>query len=113
MVELDTSLLLGNEKNDAEDESVDIEIFDTLKTHSANLLKSYSKYIDGALAEIWFCVSNVIEDKLNVECSKNLMFLIACILKDEIKVRTDFLSNLRRIIFKNLQDLEIPTKNVE
>ena len=82
VIQLEPSLLMGNEKNELEDESIDIEIFDTLKTYSANLLKTYVKYIDGALTDIWFCVSNVMEDKLNVELSKNLMFLVACILRD-------------------------------
>lgn len=66
MIQIEPALLVGNEKNEIDDEDIDIEIFDTLKTHSANFLKAYVKYIDGVLNDVWFCISNVIEDKLNV-----------------------------------------------
>lgn len=96
------------------DESdIDIQIFDTLKTNAANLLKVYVKYIDGTLAEIYYYISNVLEDKINIELSKMLLMLILCVLRDEFKVRNDFMSKIKKLVFKNLSELEIPTKKVE
>jgi hypothetical protein len=39
-------------KQSALDSEIDDQAFSTLKSHSANLLKVYVKYIDGSLAEI-------------------------------------------------------------
>lgn len=39
--------------------------------------------------------------------------LILCVLRDEFKVRNDFMSKIKKLVFKNLSELEIPTKKVE
>lgn len=71
------------------------------------------KYIDGTTAEISFYLINVIDDKINLELSKNLMFLILCVLRDELQTRSDFLYKVKKVVFKNLSDLEVPLKSVE
>ena len=41
-------------------------MFDTIRTHSANLISLYAKYIDSALAELVCYAVNVIDDKINL-----------------------------------------------
>lgn len=41
------------------------------------------------------------------------MFLLLCVLRDELRTRTDFLYKVKKVVFKNLTDLEVPVKSVE
>lgn len=77
------------------------------------MLKNYILYIDGTLLEIVFFITNVLEDKINIELSKNLMLLLLCVVRDEMKERNDLIYRIKKIIYANLRDLERPTKSVE
>lgn len=84
-----------------------------MRTLAASLMSQVVKYLDGSLTEIMFYCVAVIDDRINMELSKNLMLLVICILRDEVKHRDDLKSSIGKVLLSQLKELGLPRKSEE
>ena len=96
-----------------EDEDDEGEDFSNLRTLAGSLLSQIAKYIDGALSELMFYCVSVLDDRINMELSKNLMLVVICILRDDVKDRDDLKSSIGKVLLNEVKELGLPRKSEE